>query len=153
MAIITNSSIVVEATEKEFRGKRFIAFNLYRSGVGKGNYVHEVEYEGDIFIKIIDAVHSIGAVGAEIITNSEEVLGAFFNVYDFNVVFNRDEDLYKSLNRYFEEDSELIGIIEELYFTEQPLEESESKRSLLFRVTEYMRKFIKNIIRRGDREI
>ncbi|RRN71131.1 hypothetical protein EI200_11795 [Peribacillus simplex] len=123
MSLITNAPIIVEAIEKELRGKRFIAFNIYRHGVDQGSQIHEIELEGDLFVKVLDALNSVGAQQAEIVTDSQAILKALFNVGGFNAVFKRDAEIYRSLYRYFEEGNEYHKIIEELYFNGEPEEQ------------------------------
>ncbi|WP_440970356.1 hypothetical protein ACSS6N_25160 [Peribacillus frigoritolerans] len=128
MSLITNASIIVEAIEKELRGKRFIAFNLYRNGVAQGLQIHAVEFDADLFLKVADAVYSIGAQQAEIVTDSQAILKAFFNVGGFNTIFKRDAEVYRSLYRYFEEGNEYHTIIEELYFNGEPEEQQQEEK-------------------------
>jgi hypothetical protein len=132
MSIKTSASILIEATEKELRGKRFVAFNIYRNGVAKGTHIHEVGCETDIFLKVVDGLYAIGAQEAEIITDSQTILKAFFNVCAFNVVLNRDKDIYRPLHRYFDEETEYFEVIEELYFMDrQPHKEDYRTSSML----------------------
>lgn len=149
MPLITNAPIIVEAIEKEFRGKHFIAFNLYRNGASQGSQIHEVKLEGDLFVKVLDAVNSIGVFHAEIVTDSQAILKAFFNIAGFNAVFKRDEEIYRSLYRYFEKGNEYNNIIQELYFNEEheQLPQQELKRTnLLSRIHYSLRALFNRLI-------
>ncbi|MEI2362758.1 hypothetical protein [Priestia megaterium] len=153
MPIKTNASILIEATEKELRGKRFVAFNIYRNGVAKGTHIHEVVCETDIFLKVVDGLYEIGAQQAEIVTDSQTVLKAFFNVSAFSVVFNRDKDIYRPLHRYFDEGTEYFEVIKELYFMDRrPHEENHKTSSMLVSFFSMCERLLSRLLKINKRE-